>query len=93
MHTHILNTFNHTAERPQGCQAREHTWRQLLKLVAAKVQIAVAKQNVEIDQIEPEQIVSARDRDSSGDVFVRFHRQLWHYNLFTCIIVYPSFKL
>ena len=27
----------------------------------------------EIDQIEPEQIVSARDRDSSGDVFVRFH--------------------
>ena len=26
----------------------------------------------EIDKIEPEQLVSARDRDSSGDVFVRF---------------------
>jgi hypothetical protein len=64
MHTNVLNTFNHTGERPQGCQAREHAWRQLLKLVALKVQIAVAKHNVEIDQIEPEQIVSARDCDS-----------------------------
>ena len=72
MHTHVLNTFNHTGERPQGCQAREHAWRQLLKLVAAKVQIAVANQKAEINQIEPEQIVSARDRDSSVDVFVRF---------------------
>jgi hypothetical protein len=33
---------------------------------------AVAEHNVEIDQIEPEQIVSARDRHSSRDVFVRF---------------------
>ncbi len=89
MHTNVLNRCNHTGERPQGCQAREHAWRQLLKLVVLKVQRAVAKQNVEIDQIEPEQIVSARVLS----VFVRFHRQLWHYNLFTCIIVYPSFKL
>ena len=72
MHTNVLNTYNHTGKRPQGCQVRKHAWRQLLKLVAAKVQRAVAKQNVEIDQIEPEQIVSARDHDSSGDVFVRF---------------------
>jgi hypothetical protein len=72
MHTHVLNTCNHTGERPQGCQAQEHVWRQLLKLVATKVQVAVAKQKVEIDQIEPDNIVSARDRDSSGDVFVRF---------------------
>ena len=64
MHTHVLNTYNHTGERPQGCQVRKHVWRQLMKLVAAKVQRAVAKQNVEIDQIEPEQIVSARDGDS-----------------------------
>jgi hypothetical protein len=72
MHTHILNTYNHTGERPQGCQAREHSWRQLLKLVTAKVQRAVAKQKVEVDQIEPDKIVSARNRDSSGGVFVRF---------------------
>ncbi len=81
MHTHVLNTCNHTGERPQGCQAREHAGRQLLKLVAAKVQRAVAKQGsdialakhkVKIDQIEPEQILSARDRDGSGNVFVRF---------------------
>jgi hypothetical protein len=72
MHTHDLNTCNHTGERPQGCQAREHVWRQLLKLVPGKVQRAVAKQKVEIDQIELHNIVSARDRDSSGDVFVRF---------------------
>ena len=60
MHTHVLNTYNHTSERPQGCQAREHACRQLLKLVVAKVQRAVATQKAEIDQIEPEQIVSAR---------------------------------
>jgi hypothetical protein len=72
MHTHVLNTFNQTGERPQGCQAREHAWRQLLKLVPLKLQTAVAKHNVEIDPIEPEQIVSARDRHSSRDVFVRF---------------------
>jgi hypothetical protein len=52
MHTHVLNTYNHTGERPQGCQAREHVWRQLLKLVAAKVQRAVTNQKVEIGQIE-----------------------------------------
>ena len=79
MHTHVLNTYNHTGERPQGCQAREHAWRQLLKLVVAKVQIAVTKK-VEIDQIEPEQIVSARDHDSSGDVFVRFRSCLGFIN-------------
>ena len=72
MHTHDLNTYNHTGERPQGCQAREHACRQLLKLVAVKVQRAVANAKGEIDQIEPEQIVSARDRHSSHDVFVRF---------------------
>ena len=64
MHTNVINTYSRTGERPQGCQAREHAWRQLLKLVAAKVQRAVATQNVEIDQMDPEQIVSARDRDS-----------------------------
>jgi hypothetical protein len=68
MHTNVLNTYNHTGERPQGCQAREHACRQLLKLVAAKLQRAVAKQKVEIDQIEPEQIVSARNCHSSGAV-------------------------
>jgi hypothetical protein len=102
MHTHVLNTYNHTGERPQGCQAREHACRQLLKLVALKAQraetqkpnrqcaqspqlgccvvgmhgwcdmIAVAKQKVEIDQMDPGKIVSACDRDSSGGVFVRF---------------------
>jgi hypothetical protein len=71
MHTHVLNTYNHTGDRPQGCQVREHAWRQLLKLVVAKVQIPVAKQKVEIDQIEPEQIVSARDRHSSRKSSVR----------------------
>ena len=81
MHTHVLNTCNHTGERPQGCQVREHACRQLLKLVAAKVQRAVATQKGEIDQIEPEQIVSARDRDSSRDVFCQVSQQLWHYNL------------
>ena len=66
MHRNVLNTCNHTGERPQGCQAREHACRQLLKQVAAKVQRevkvqrAVATQKAEIDQIEPEQIVSAR---------------------------------
>ena len=70
MHTHVLKTYNHTGERPQGCQVREHAWRQLPKLVAAKVQIPMAKQKVDIDQMEPEKIVSVRDRDSSGDVFV-----------------------
>jgi hypothetical protein len=71
-YTHILISYNHTGERPQGCQAREHALRQLLKLVAAKVQRAVAKQKVEVDQMDPGKIVSARDHDSSGDVFVRF---------------------
>ena len=61
MHTHDLNTYNHTGERPQGCQAREHAWRQLLKLVAAKVQKAVAKKY-------SEKIVSARNHHSSGAV-------------------------
>jgi hypothetical protein len=70
-HTHILISYNHTGERPQGCQAREHAWRQLLKLVAAKVQRAVATQKVEVDQIQTDKFVSARDRVSSGDVFVR----------------------
>jgi hypothetical protein len=70
--THTFSIHATTQVRPQGCQVRKHAWRKLLKLVAAKVQRAVAKQNVEIDQIKPEQIVSARDRDSSGDVFVRF---------------------
>jgi hypothetical protein len=65
MHTHVLNTCNHTGERPQGCQAREHVWRQLLKLVAAKVQRAVAKQN-------SEKIVSARNHHSSGAVLSGF---------------------
>ena len=60
MHTHVLSTFNHTDERPQGCQVREHACRQLLKLVALKVQIAVATQKTDIVQREPEQIVSAR---------------------------------
>jgi hypothetical protein len=69
---HTFSIHTTTQVRPQRCQVRKHVWRQLLKLVAAKVQIAVAKQIVEIGQIEPEQIVSARDRDSSGDVFVRF---------------------
>jgi hypothetical protein len=67
-HSHLIQPN----VRPQGGQVREHAWRQLLKLVAVKEQIAVAKQKVEIDQIEPEKIVSARDRDGSGDVFVRF---------------------
>jgi hypothetical protein len=80
MHTHVFNTYNHTGERPQGCQAREYAWSQLLKLVAFKVQNAVENQKAEIEQIEPEQIVSARDHDSLGDVFVRF-RSCWHYNL------------
>jgi hypothetical protein len=35
-------------------------------MVVLKVQIPVAKQNVEIDQIEPEQIVSARVLCLSG---------------------------
>ena len=43
MHTHVLNTCNHTGERPQGCQAREHAWRQLLKLVAVKDQVPATK--------------------------------------------------
>jgi hypothetical protein len=60
MHTHVLNTCNHTGERPQGCQAREHACRQLLKQVASKVQRAVTNTKGEIDQIEPEQIVSGR---------------------------------
>jgi hypothetical protein len=64
MYTNVLNRYNHTGERPQGCQVRKHDWRQLLKLVVLKVQIAVGKHNVEIEQIEPEQKVSARDRDS-----------------------------
>ena len=81
MLTHVLNTYNHTGERPQGCQAREHACRQLLKLVALKVQRAVATQKGEIDQIEPEQIVSARDRDSSRHVFCQVSQLLWHYNL------------
>ena len=34
----------------------------------------------EIDQIEPEQIVSARDRDSSRDVFCQVSQLLWYYN-------------
>jgi hypothetical protein len=80
MHAHVLNTYNHTGERPQGCHARKHACRQLLKLVVAKVQIAVTKKKVEIDQIEPEQIVSARDHDSSGDVFVRFRSCLGFIN-------------
>jgi hypothetical protein len=46
MHTHVLNTYNHTGERPQGCQVRKHAWRELLKLVPAKVQRAVATQEV-----------------------------------------------
>jgi hypothetical protein len=71
MHTHVLNTYNHTGERPQGCQVREHACRQLLNLVVLKVQIAVAKHNVEIDQVE-QKIVSARNFHSSGGVFVRF---------------------
>jgi hypothetical protein len=58
--------------RPQGCQVREHRCRQLLKLVAGEVQTAVAKQKMEIDQIEPGKIVNERDRDGTGDVFVRF---------------------
>jgi hypothetical protein len=70
--THTFSKHATTQVRPQGCQVRKHAWRQLLNLVAAKVQIAVAKQKVEIDQIEPEQIVSAPDRDSWGAVFVRF---------------------
>ena len=32
--------MHHTGERPQGCQAREHACRQLLKLVAEKVKHA-----------------------------------------------------
>jgi hypothetical protein len=64
MHTHILNTFNHTGERPQGCQAREHAWRQLLKLVVVKVERAATK-NSEI-------IVSASNRHSSGAVLSGF---------------------
>ena len=66
MHTNVLNTFNHTGERPQGCQVREHAWRQLLKPVVLKVQRAVGNTKGEIDQIEPEQIVSARVRCLSG---------------------------
>jgi hypothetical protein len=67
MHKQVLNTYNHTGERPQGCQVRKHAWRQLLKLVVGKVQIAVAtKHNVEIEQTEPEQIVSARVLCLSG---------------------------
>jgi hypothetical protein len=60
MHTHDLNTFKHTGDRPHGCHAGEHVCWQLLKLVALKGKKAVTKQRVEIDQIEPEQIVSAR---------------------------------
>ncbi len=72
--THVLKTYkyNHTRERPQGCQVREHAWRQLPKLVASKDQIATAKQKVEIDQMEPKKIVSARNHHSSGDMFVWF---------------------
>ena len=73
MHTHDLNTFNNTGERPQGFQAREHACRQLLKLVAAKVQRAATKQKVEIDQ-RARKIVSASDRDCSGHVLVRFRK-------------------
>jgi hypothetical protein len=65
MHTHVLNTFNQTGERPQGCQAREHAWRQLLKLVVAKVQIAVAKK-------DSEKIVRASNRHRSGAVLLSF---------------------
>jgi hypothetical protein len=65
MHTRVLNTFNHTGERPQGCQAREHAWRQLLKLVAAKVQKAVEKKY-------SEKIVSARNHHSLGAVLSGF---------------------
>jgi hypothetical protein len=61
MHTHVLNAYNHTGKRPQGCQAREHACRQLLKLVVAKVQRAVEQHEVEIDKIYPKQLVSARD--------------------------------
>ena len=53
--THTFSIHATTQVRPQGCQAREHAWRQLLKLVAAKVQVAVANTKGEIDQIEPEQ--------------------------------------
>ena len=70
IHTFLFHTTTHV--RPQGCQVREHRCRQLLKLVAGEVQTAVAKQKVEIDQIEPGKIVNARDRDGSGDVLVRF---------------------
>jgi hypothetical protein len=95
MHTHVLNTFNHTGERPQGCQVREHACRQLLKLVAAKVQRAVATQKAEIDQIEPEPIVSARDRHSSRDVFFRFRSCcgiiISHHIMYSSIIPLNSF--
>jgi hypothetical protein len=70
--THTFSLHTTTQVRPQGCQVRKHDWRQLLKLVAAKVQRAVTKQNIKIDQIEPKQIVSASDHDSSGGVFVTF---------------------
>jgi hypothetical protein len=43
MHTNVLKTYNHTGERPQGCQAREHACRQLLKLVVVKTQGAETK--------------------------------------------------
>jgi hypothetical protein len=65
MHTRVLNTFNHTGERPQGCQAREHAWRQLLKLVAVKPKLSATKKN-------SEKIVSARNHHSSGAVLSGF---------------------
>jgi hypothetical protein len=51
-HTHPHRIYTHSNcvqshVRPQGCQAQEHACRQLLQLVAAKVQIAVEKETAE----------------------------------------------
>jgi hypothetical protein len=44
-HAHI--PFHTTTQvRPQGCQAREHRFRQLLQLVAVESQMTMAKQNM-----------------------------------------------
>ncbi len=49
-HSHYMYTLSHCIQshvRPQGCQVQEHGCRQLLQLVAAKVQIPVEKKKVE----------------------------------------------
>ena len=75
MHTHVLHTCNHTGERPQGCQAREHAFRQLLKLVAPKVQVAAKEKTRRKSSVRVD-----RGKDCLHALLFTL-QLLWHYYL------------